>query len=357
MKRTRALLAAGLALVLPAPVPGQAALTVAAGENADAVSGVGSGPTLLVTGSFDAGPGGVSLGGGLPLDPDAGVRWGSGAGWLDAPWGGRLGLGLAASFGAFAYRDPVLGASGGAGSADVHLYRPVPAGPVLLRFRGGGRAGILEGEGATVRRVLGRAGADATVAEGAVAVRGAADIWLAEEASYPELSLAGAAAAGPLRLAARVSRWLHDDVPGTGWGVVAEVLLGSGISLTATVSHPATDILFFSPVQRSWSVGVRWTGVPRALTTPVVAAPGDAVRIRAPAQPDGSAVRLAGTFNGWQPEPMRWDGGAWTAELRLGPGLYEFAFVAADGTWFVPEGTPGRKPDGFGGWIATVVVQ
>ncbi len=33
---------------------------------------------------------------------------------------------------------------------------------------------------------------------------------------------------------------------------------------------------------------------------------------------------------------MRRDGSRWTYEAKLEPGVYHYAFVAEDGTWFVP---------------------
>jgi hypothetical protein len=43
-------------------------------------------------------------------------------------------------------------------------------------------------------------------------------------------------------------------------------------------------------------------------------------------------------------------------ELPLASGVYRFAFVAADGEWFVPEGYPGRMDDDMGGYVAVLVV-
>jgi hypothetical protein len=90
---------------------------------------------------------------------------------------------------------------------------------------------------------------------------------------------------------------------------------------------------------------------------PMVVAPGAAVRLEVAAPGEGGPVRVAGTFSDWEPLPMLRDGDRWVLELRLEPGVYEYAFVDASDRWFVPEGTPGRKPDGFGGFVATLVVR
>ena len=66
---------------------------------------------------------------------------------------------------------------------------------------------------------------------------------------------------------------------------------------------------------------------------------------------------IAGDFNAWKPAPMERDGDRWVYTVAVTPGVYNYAFVDADGTWFVPEGLPGRKSDGMGGFVAVVVVR
>ena len=359
MSRGRTALLAGLTLLAAhAPARAQTAVSVAWGANADAVTGVGAVNTLSVALSRMLQTGGISLGGGAPADA-SGLRWGSATAWLDVPvFAPRTGLLGGAQ--AFGYDDDVLDASGGAVAADLQGYRDLDAGPFRVRLRAGGRAGVLGGEGATVRRALGRAGADATVVTGPLIVRASTDLWSAAEGLYPEVSLTGYATHQAVTVYGRVSRWLDEDVPGTGWSLSAELDLSRRLALIASASRPATDILFFSPAQRSWSVGVRYatrTPPPRALPAPVIARSGERIRLRVDAADGAAPVRLAGTFNGWSPQPMTLVDGRWVAELRLEPGIYEYAFVAPDGSWFVPEDTPGRKADGFGGFIATIVVR
>jgi hypothetical protein len=69
------------------------------------------------------------------------------------------------------------------------------------------------------------------------------------------------------------------------------------------------------------------------------------------------AVLVAGDFNDWKAEPMMIHGGEWTFRIHLRPGVYYYSFVSPEGTWFVPESVPGRKPDGFGGFVAVLVVE
>ena len=54
---------------------------------------------------------------------------------------------------------------------------------------------------------------------------------------------------------------------------------------------------------------------------------------------------------------MEREGDHWVYRVAVAPGVYNYAFVGADGTWFVPESVPGRKDDGMGGFVAVVVVR
>ena len=350
--RGAALLLALASMPVPDMAAAQLSVSVSAGENADAATGVSTGASLFMGGSFRFSSGGVTLGAGTPLD-GSGLRWGSGSAWLET-------AGLLGDAQTFAYDDALLGVQGGAVAAGGQLARSLDAGAARVRLRAGGRGGVLFAEGVRpLERLLGRGGVDATVAGATGALRASADVWLAPEAAYPALSVAGAATAHGIRGSGYVEQWLHPDVSGTGWGVGVEVPLVAGLALTAAAARPATDVLFFSPPQRSWSVGLRYGRRPAPTTTvrPPIMADAGAVRIATGPLPGGGAVRVAGTFSGWEPVAMEPTGDGWAVVLSLPPGLYEFAFVAPDGSWFVPEGTPGRKPDGFGGFVATLVVE
>ena len=73
--------------------------------------------------------------------------------------------------------------------------------------------------------------------------------------------------------------------------------------------------------------------------------------------PGAKQVRLAGSFNGWDPEttPMqRKRNGLWTVTLQLAPGHHEYKFVI-DGEWRREEaceesdrGCPHCTPNPFG---------
>jgi 1,4-alpha-glucan branching enzyme len=90
-----------------------------------------------------------------------------------------------------------------------------------------------------------------------------------------------------------------------------------------------------------------------APTAPSVAADG---RTRFSMEAPGAvSVTLAGDFTEWEEVTLRREGAAWTATLRLEPGVYRYAY-RVDGRWHVPEGTAGRTRDEWGNPVATLVV-
>jgi AMP-activated protein kinase-like protein len=75
-------------------------------------------------------------------------------------------------------------------------------------------------------------------------------------------------------------------------------------------------------------------------------------------RPGASAVSLAGDFTGWQSRlPLvRQADGTWTAEIRLAPGEYEYAFVVDDDQWVQDPAATRFRNDGFGGRNALLLV-
>ena len=336
------------------PAAAQSIFTASFGENADANTGVVTGRTLGVGYVRALGPGGLAAGLGLPVDPATETGWASLAGWYDAtlgdtPWAARV---VGAGFG---YHDPLLDDTNGGLTATFHGYREIQLGGVRVTPRAGGRYGFLGG--VDLSRAIAGAGVEAGAGRGPVALTASADYWLAEEGSYPELRGQVALTTAAFQARVHVTRWLDDAVPETGWGVRLQVPLTDRLSATARYTRDAPDILFFSPPRRAWSLGVQLSLGGPAVQAPTVVVAGSPVTLRAPVDDPRDEVRVAGTFNGWEPQPMTRRGDQWVLTLRLEPGVYEFAFVDARGSWFVPEDTPGRKPDGFGGFIGTLVVR
>jgi hypothetical protein len=159
---------------------------------------------------------------------------------------------------------------------------------------------------------------------------------------------------------ASVGRWTGGRSDGTPWSVGGRLSLHPVVSLDAGVRRDTFDPLSLQPAQTSWSIGLSVLASRRArpITPPVPAAyENGRATIRLPASAATTQPSIAGDFNAWKPAPMEREGDDWVYKVAVTPGVYNYAFVGADGTWFVPEGLPGRKSDGMGGFVAVVVVR
>jgi hypothetical protein len=150
-------------------------------------------------------------------------------------------------------------------------------------------------------------------------------------------------------------RWfggLTQDV----WGVGAAVDIGSRGELWASL-HSDTEPLYLNPPRTSWNVGysMKLGRTERPVVAPVLR--DGSIILRLPHDAAETTPFVAGEFSNWQPLPMTDSGDEWLIEIPAGPGVYRFAFVAASGEWFVPEGYPGRMDDDMGGHVAVIVVQ
>jgi len=70
------------------------------------------------------------------------------------------------------------------------------------------------------------------------------------------------------------------------------------------------------------------------------------------------AVHLAGSFNHWTPEPMKWnDGsGAWERSVELKPGRWSYKFIV-DGEWVRDPENPFEEQSEYGGINSVIEVQ
>jgi 1,4-alpha-glucan branching enzyme len=72
--------------------------------------------------------------------------------------------------------------------------------------------------------------------------------------------------------------------------------------------------------------------------------------------PYGRDVALAGTFNGWTPQPMvREADGLWRLTLDLAPGLYRYKFLI-DSEWHEDPANERKEPNEFGGYNSVIDV-
>lgn len=359
-------------LVLPAGGAGQTVLWGGYGQNADDATGLATGENVTAGLGHFGSRGGLAAALGLPVDPDASMRWGTLAGWFErrlaaSPWGVAGGATL------FAFSDPVLDRTGVGSVASLDAYHLLALGPTELRFRVGARHGAHADGGATddeaagsSQRLLARAGTELALRTGPLDLRAEVDHWRAEEGGYTQAGARIGVVDRRIQAWAGASRWLDDALPGTGWEVGARIPLAGRLALIARGGVQPRDILFRVPPQRSWSVALQVTTGPdpmaAALPAPVVRDARHPVTLALPVDdiPGDPAVAppgVAGTFSGWKILPMRRVDGRWEVELAIEPGVHEYSFVTAAGQWFVPPGTPGRKPDGFGGHVAVLIVQ
>ncbi|MEX0892317.1 MAG: glycogen-binding domain-containing protein [Gemmatimonadota bacterium] len=193
----------------------------------------------------------------------------------------------------------------------------------------------------------------------ALSVSAEARHYAAEEGGYPYLGLTAAGMSGPLLAWASVGRWLEDGLEEMAWAAGGRLDVVERAALTASVRHAVFDPLYLTSGTTSWSLGlsVLLQGPP-APAAPVPASYEDGVAVIALDRDDARGAPLvAGDFNDWEPQAMRAEDGRWVLPVRLEPGVYYYAFVTEDGTWYVPDGVPGRQDDGFGGHVAVLVVE
>jgi hypothetical protein len=160
---------------------------------------------------------------------------------------------------------------------------------------------------------------------------------------------------------ASLGEWIDRTGAGAPWAAGMSVRPHPRFRLSASYREDGFDPLYLREAQSSWSFGVSWQiagpVAPRRseYESGLVDADGE-VTIRLAASAARSAPSVAGDFNGWMPVPMTRSGDEWIYALSLTSGAYHYAFVDADGQWFVPESAPGRRSDGFGGYVAVLVV-
>jgi hypothetical protein len=349
-----------LALLPAGPAAAQSLLWAGFGQNVDHATGLETGQNATlgyILARPTAGFAGVV---GVPLDSDAGSRWVTATGWFDQRLG-TASVWLNGTASLFAFDGPLVAGTSLGSVASLDGYTAFHLGPAEARVRLGGRHGSHFSGGDGYDRLLGRAGGSIAARSATLELRGDLDHWRAREAGYNQVAVRAGLTERRVQAWASASRWLHNDLPGTGWDVGARLSVTDRVSLIARGGVQAEDILFWIPPQRSWLVGVqlRIGAAPRvaALPVPILRSGRHAVTLSLPADQFATAPAVAGTFSDWQPIPMRRSGDRWQVALDLRPGVHEYSFVTADGSWFVPAGTPGRKPDGFGGHVAILIVQ
>jgi hypothetical protein len=288
--------------------------------------------------------------------------------WMAGGTGGRLmpaaartrraGIGADVGVHGFSFRDRVSNEGGTGGTLEAIPFLRIAAGSGFVEPHAGWRghslsfAGVRENRGVFESGVRGGYGA-------AMRVEGDARWVYADQATYPFVGATVAYDQSRVGVWGQTGKWLATDLDEHVWAVGAAVTLGVRTTLWGSIRQDARDPLYWNPSRRTWSIGLtqRLGRIPAPLV-PVARSETRlvVVRLRAADAPQGT-VSIAGDFNGWRPAPMQREAGEWVARLPLRPGVYNYTFRSAAGEWFVPPSTPGRRDDGFGGYLAVLVVN
>ncbi|MGN6392434.1 MAG: glycogen-binding domain-containing protein [Gemmatimonadales bacterium] len=183
--------------------------------------------------------------------------------------------------------------------------------------------------------------------------------WLDDRITHGYVGAGLQYARGPIALWGSVGRWVSGGIDATAWTAGAGAEVAPGLMLQIGGRGNAFDPLYLSASRSSFWGGLSLRlGRPHTGIAPVAARTRDGqARIELAAREASGPPSIAGDFTGWKPLPMRREGSRWIWTGPLAPGVYHYAFVGADGTWFVPESVPGRQQDGMGGWTAVLVVS
>jgi hypothetical protein len=359
--RTRTLVVAAIAAI-QAPVQAQGwFLDVGAGRFADhAVSANVQSDNLTGVVRYEGlrdtwvfGAAGAPLGGQDTL-------WGAaGAGArLVSPMRRTLAVGADLGLHGYSFRDAVAQQVGTGATVEAIPFVRLGAAGGTIDLRAGWRGHTLGSSGVRESRGVLESGVRAGYGL-ELRLEGEARVVHTDEGRYPFAGASLSYRASRLQLWGGGGRWLSDDLDEVSWGGGAAFSLGPRLTAWATVRREAPDPLYWNPTRRTWSIGLthRFQRLPAPLApVPRSVAGRVGIRMRAADAPDGP-VSIAGDFNGWQPEAMTREGQDWVINLPLTPGVYHYAFRSANGTWFVPASTPGRRNDGMGGHVAVLVVS
>ncbi|MGH7513051.1 MAG: glycogen-binding domain-containing protein [Gemmatimonadales bacterium] len=183
--------------------------------------------------------------------------------------------------------------------------------------------------------------------------------WLDHRTTHGYLGGGLQYARGPIALWGSVGRWVAGGLDRTAWSAGAGAAVAPGLTLEIGGRGNAFDPLYLSASRTSYWGGLNVRlGGSRAGVAPVPVRRRDGRAVIAlPARDAKGTPSIAGDFTGWKPVPMEREGSRWAYAAALAPGVYHYAFVAEDGTWFVPESVPGRQRDGMGGYTAVLVVS
>ena len=305
-----------------------------------------------------------------------GPAWAALSGWKRFQSRGSMGVLLDLSAHGFAQRQaqsgttPVPGPLGGSIPIQNERFGLGAGGELMagVRAAAGMAHAELRGGGVVQRSQLGDAisqrtlpSADARFSLGTLPISLLAEVrgWFDDGVTHTRSGATLQFAQGPLVLWGSAGAWMSGGVDGADWSAGGSVALNPLIEFNAGGRGNSFDPLYRSTTATSWWAGmsIRLGGA-RFARAPVPARYVDGrATVRIEASQVKGAPSIAGDFTNWKPVPMQRQGSYWSWIGTLEPGVYNYAFVAEDGTWFVPESVPGRKDDGMGGHVAVLVVS
>ena len=302
----------------------------------------------------------LGLSAALPLNDDP--FWAVLAGWKRVATPGESGALLDLSGHGFYQREPsslVAGAAETAGAGfDARAGLFARAGAFTMEARGGAAGERSDRNGSVSGRLLPAADARLSLLRAPVVVQAEARAWWDGGARHTWTGGTLQVSRGVFQVWASGGAWLTGGVAGATWGAGARVGVGHPVELQLLARGNTFDPLYLTTTRTTFSMGVSARlGRGPASLAPIAERNRDGRSvIRIAARDAAGAPSIAGDFTGWKPVPMRRQGDRWIWEARLEPGVYHYAFVAADGQWFVPKSVKGRQDDGMGGETAVLVV-
>jgi hypothetical protein len=277
------------------------------------------------------------------------VRWQSGRASAGADLGAHW----------FSFHDRVAAESGAGGTLEAIPFVRIDEGLGFVEGRGGWRgqtlsfAGLRDTSGVFEWGARGGYGTTVRVEGDVRWIRASGGII------YPSIGATVVYALPRADVWGQIGKWLATDLDDRVWAVGSAVSLGTRTSVWGSVRQEAPDPLYWNLARRTWTIGLtqRLGRMPAPLVPIARSQAGSVVvRVSVVDAPEG-VVSIAGDFNNWQPAPMEREGDEWFVSLVLAPGVYHYAFRSANGEWFVPPSTPGRRDDGMGGYLAILVVS
>ncbi len=296
----------------------------------------------------------------LPLDHDP--FWAVLAGWKRVATRGESGALLDLAGHGFYQREPsslVGGTPEAAGAGfDARAGFFARSGLLALEARGGAAGERSDRNGTVSGRLLPAADARLSLLHAPLTVQGEVRAWWDGSSRHAWTGGTLQVTRGPYQLWGSAGAWVTGGVTGATWSAGARAGVGHPVELQLLARGNTFDPLYLTTTRTTFSLGLSARlGRGAAALAPLAERGRDGRSvIRIAARDAAGTPSIAGDFTGWKPVPMRREGGHWTWEAPLQPGVYHYAFVAADGKWFVPKSVKGRQDDGMGGETAVLVV-